>query len=163
MDRHKNKALPAASLLFVRTPTDLVSPLVSPTVRFSFDEVDWKPQKSSLKKPGMKNSCSSTPSKDKRVRFSNVSAKIFYPAAVSNFYQTNGGLFITPDNQITRPGMFMILFISFCCVVSGCLAYSGGLVLLAVLLFGLSFLLLLVIVTLILHDIAHRRSSLKVI
>ena len=28
--------------------------LVSPTVRFSFDEMDWKPQKSSLKKPGMK-------------------------------------------------------------------------------------------------------------
>lgn len=160
MDRHKNKAQ-TTSLLFIRTPTELVSPLVSPSVRFSFEDLDWKPQKSSLKKPGLRNSCS-TPSKEKRVRFSNVSSKIFYPAAVTQFYQKGGGIFITPDNKITRHGMFMILFISFCSIVSGCMAYSGGLVLLAVLLFSLSFVLVVVVTSLILHEIAHRRTSLKV-
>jgi len=162
MDRHNNKSQ-TTSLLFIRTPTDLVSPLVSPSVRFSFEDLEWKPQKSSLKKPGLRNSCS-TPSKEKRVRFSNVSSKIFYPAAVTQFYQNvnSSGVFITPDNKITRHGMFLVLFMSFCSIVSGFMAYSGGLLLLAVLLFSLSFVLIIVVTSLILHDITHRRTSLKV-
>merc|ERR1711872_529845 len=80
------------SLLFVKTPTDIVSPLVSPSIRFSFDELEWKPQKSSLKKPGIK--MQSTPSKLKKVRFNQV----FYP--VRQLYRE--GYFISSNNEITR-------------------------------------------------------------
>merc|ERR1719481_1975309 len=109
--RTTNK-IPGKSLLFVHTPTELVSPLVSPSVRFSFDQVDWKvhpsqqqlynnnsSMKSSLKKPGIQPF--STPSKNKRVRFNQTASQVFYP--VAQFY--NEGLLISPGNKITRRGL----------------------------------------------------------
>ena len=111
------------SLLFVKTPTELVSPLVSPTVRFSFENFDWQPQKSALKKKKPSIQPVSTPSKQKRVRFNTVASQIFYP--VNHFYP-DGGYLISPDNKITRRGLLLILVISLCCVASGLLAYSTG-------------------------------------
>jgi len=156
MEKSRNKIRPT-SLLFIRTPRELVSPLVSPTVRFSFDDVEWKPVKSSLKKPGMKNG-NSTPSKEKRVRFNHNSSLMFYP--VSHLYQ--GGVLITPDNKITRRGMFLILVISMCCLASGSLAFSGGLVLLAAGLFILCLVLVLTVAVLILSEIFNTRNIIEV-
>ncbi|XP_023336121.1 uncharacterized protein LOC111707276 isoform X2 [Eurytemora carolleeae] len=151
-----NTKCPTRSLLFVRTPTDLISPLVSPSVRFSFEDAEWKTmKKSSLKKPRIQSM--STPSKQKKVRFDNVAEQMFYP--VAQFY--NEGFLVT-DKEITRQGLFLILSISLGLVVSGSLAYCAGMYMVASILGFISFLLVLAVLGVVLGNIFKKKDVIKV-
>jgi hypothetical protein len=151
------KQCPSRSLLFVRTPTDLISPLVSPSVRFSFEDAEWKTAvKSSLKKPRIQGM--STPSKSKRVRFDNVAQKILYP--VSKF--CNDGFLVTSEKDITRQGLLLILSISLGLVLTGAVAFSSGMYTVSAILGLVSLLLVLTVLVLVLGNIYKQKDIIKV-